>query len=67
VLQHVDDIIAAKPAAVWLQSGIRNAQAEEMFAKAGMKVRHHSVCSPALLLHTLWQATHLLIEMSGRE
>ncbi len=44
VLQHVDDIIAAKPAAVWLQSGIRNAQAEEAFAKAGMKVRHHPIC-----------------------
>ena len=44
VLQHVDDIIAAKPAIVWLQSGIRNPQAEEAFAKAGMKVRYHPVC-----------------------
>ena len=45
MMQHVDDIIAAKPAAVWLQTGIRNAQAEEAFAKAGMKVRHEFVCT----------------------
>ena len=38
VPQHIDDIVAAKPAAVWLQSGIRNPEAEEAFAKAGMKV-----------------------------
>ena len=38
VPQHIDDIVAAKPGAVWLQSGIRNPGAEEAFAKAGIKV-----------------------------
>ncbi len=36
--QHIDDIVAAKPAAVWLQSGIRSPAAEEAFARAGLKV-----------------------------
>jgi uncharacterized protein len=35
---HVDDILAKKPKAVWLQSGIRNAQAAEKLARAGVKV-----------------------------
>ena len=35
---HVDDILAAKPAAVWMQSGIRNEQAAERLARAGIKV-----------------------------
>ena len=35
---HVDDILAKKPKAVWLQSGIRNAEAAERLAKAGIKV-----------------------------
>jgi predicted CoA-binding protein len=35
---HVDDIIAAKPAAVWFQLGIRNDAAAEKLAKAGIKV-----------------------------
>jgi uncharacterized protein len=36
--QHVDDIIAKKPKAVWFQSGITNDDAAERLAKAGIKV-----------------------------
>ena len=36
--QHVDDIIAKKPRAVWFQSGIRNDAAAEQFARAGIDV-----------------------------
>ena len=35
---HVDDILAAKPVAVWFQLGIRNDAAAEKLAKAGIKV-----------------------------
>lgn len=35
---HVDDILAAEPKLVWLQSGIRNEQAAQRFAEAGIKV-----------------------------
>jgi uncharacterized protein len=35
---HVDDIIAAKPRFVWLQSGIWNDAAAERLARAGIKV-----------------------------
>jgi predicted CoA-binding protein len=35
---HVDDIVAKKPRSVWFQSGIRNDEAAEIFAKAGIKV-----------------------------
>jgi predicted CoA-binding protein len=35
---HVDDILAKKPRAVWLQSGIRNDVAAERLARAGIKV-----------------------------
>ncbi len=35
---HVDDIIAKRPRAVWLQSGIRNDDAAERLARAGIKV-----------------------------
>jgi predicted CoA-binding protein len=35
---HVDDILAAKPRAVWLQSGIRNEEAARRLAEAGIKV-----------------------------
>jgi len=35
---HVDDIIAKKPKAVWFQSGIRNDDAAERLARAGIKV-----------------------------
>jgi predicted CoA-binding protein len=38
VAPHVDDILAAKPKAVWMQSGIRNDQAAQRFAEAGIKV-----------------------------
>jgi hypothetical protein len=38
VTAHVDDILAKKPRSVWLQSGIRNDAAAEIFAKAGIKV-----------------------------
>ena len=36
--QHVDDILAKKPKAVWFQSGIRNDEAAAQFARAGIKV-----------------------------
>lgn len=36
--QHVDDIIAKKPRAVWFQSGIRNDAAAEQLAQAGIEV-----------------------------
>ena len=35
---HVDDILAKKPKAVWLQSGIRNDAVAETLAQAGIKV-----------------------------
>ena len=35
---HLDDLLAAKPKAVWMQSGIRNEQAAQRFAEAGIKV-----------------------------
>jgi predicted CoA-binding protein len=38
VTAHVDDILAKKPRSVWLQSGIRNDAAAEIFARAGIKV-----------------------------
>jgi uncharacterized protein len=36
--QHVDDIIAKHPRAVWLQSGIRNDAAAERLTRAGIDV-----------------------------
>jgi hypothetical protein len=35
---HVDDIIAKKPMSVWFQLGIRNDDAAEMLARAGIDV-----------------------------
>jgi len=35
---HVDDIIATNPRAVWLQLGIRNDEAAERLARAGIDV-----------------------------
>jgi predicted CoA-binding protein len=35
---HVEDILAKAPKAVWFQSGIRNQEAAEKFARAGIKV-----------------------------
>ena len=36
--QHVEDIIAKRPRSVWFQSGIRNDEAAERLARAGIKV-----------------------------
>jgi uncharacterized protein len=36
--QHVEDILAKRPRAVWFQLGIRNDQAAERLAKAGIQV-----------------------------
>ena len=38
VTGHIDDVLAKQPASIWLQSGIRNDAAAEIFAKAGIKV-----------------------------
>lgn len=38
ILPHVDDIIAAKPKYVWFQLGIRNDEAAQRLAEAGIKV-----------------------------
>jgi len=35
---HVDDILAVKPKAVWFQLGIRNDEAAQKLAEAGIKV-----------------------------
>jgi uncharacterized protein len=35
---HVDDVLAKKPRAVWLQAGIRNDAAAERLARAGIVV-----------------------------
>ena len=36
--QHVDDILAKRPKAVWLQSGIRHDEVAERLARAGIEV-----------------------------
>lgn len=36
--KHAVEILAKKPASVWFQLGIRNDEAAEMFARAGIKV-----------------------------
>jgi predicted CoA-binding protein len=36
--QHVDDIVAKKPKYVWFQLGIRNDEAAQQLAEAGIKV-----------------------------
>jgi predicted CoA-binding protein len=38
VTGHIDDVLAKKPNSVWLQLGIRNDAAAEIFAKAGIKI-----------------------------
>lgn len=38
VTGHLDDLLAAKPRAVWMQSGIRNDAVAEALAKAGILV-----------------------------
>lgn len=35
---HLDDILAVKPKAVWFQLGIRNDEAAEVLARAGIQV-----------------------------
>ncbi len=35
---HLDDILAAKPKSVWFQLGIRNDEAAQRLAEAGIKV-----------------------------
>lgn len=35
---HVDDLLAANPKIVWMQSGIRHAEAAERLARAGIQV-----------------------------
>jgi uncharacterized protein len=38
IRKHTVEILAKKPASVWFQLGIRNDEAAEMFARAGIKV-----------------------------
>ena len=38
VPKHTEDILAKKPKAVWLQSGIRNDEVAEILVKEGIKV-----------------------------
>ncbi|MGQ0714735.1 MAG: CoA-binding protein [Gemmatimonadaceae bacterium] len=38
VAAHVDDILAKRPRAVWMQSGIRNADVAERLAREGIDV-----------------------------
>jgi predicted CoA-binding protein len=38
VLPHVDDILAAKPKSVWMQSGIWSDEGAQRLAEAGIKV-----------------------------
>lgn len=38
VAKHTEDILAKKPKAVWLQSGIRNDEVAETLAREGIKV-----------------------------
>lgn len=38
VAGHVEDLLAKKPKAVWMQSGIRNEEAAETLARAGIRV-----------------------------
>lgn len=38
ILPHVPDLIAARPRAVWFQSGIRNDKAAELLSEAGILV-----------------------------
>jgi predicted CoA-binding protein len=38
IMEHVDDILAKKPKSVWFQLGIRNDEAAERLARAGIAV-----------------------------
>ena len=49
---HLDDMLAKKPKAVWFQSGIRNDEAAERLARAGIKV----VQDRCLMIEHRWMA-----------
>jgi uncharacterized protein len=38
VAAHLDDILAARPKSVWMQSGIRNDEVAERLAREGIDV-----------------------------
>jgi uncharacterized protein len=38
VPRHLDDLLAARPRAVWMQSGIRNPEVAQQLAQAGIEV-----------------------------
>jgi uncharacterized protein len=38
VAKHLEDLLDARPGAVWMQSGIRNAEVAEALANAGIRV-----------------------------
>lgn len=38
IMPHLDDILGARPKSVWFQLGIRNDEAAETLARAGIKV-----------------------------
>lgn len=49
--KHVDDILAKKPKTVWFQSGIRNDEAAEKLARAGIQViQDHCMKAEHMLL-----------------
>lgn len=52
---HLDDIIASKPDSVWFQQGIRNDDAAETLAKAGIKVVQDSCL---LVVHRVLMRQH---------
>ncbi len=52
---HVDDILAKRPRAVWLQLGIRNEAAAERWVAAGIDVVQDRCI---LVEHRRWRAQH---------
>lgn len=55
LMQHVEDLVAAKPRLVWLQSGIRNDAFAERLLAAGVDV----VQDQCLMVeHRRWRAGH---------
>jgi predicted CoA-binding protein len=55
LMPHLDDILAAKPRAVWLQSGIRHDDFARALTQAGIDV----VQDQCLMVeHRRWQAGH---------
>lgn len=51
ILPHVDDIIAKRPKFVWFQSGIRNDEAAERLARAGIDVVQDRCLMVELQMH----------------